>query len=220
MRSYRRLVSTSFINLAVVLSLAGCGGSSTDLFVNMQWQVKCDGQNDCLQGDHLPHDAFDFAPGTTEDVFIPGTSTISAGEDFRASCRLTELENGNLSWDFEIEAVSFSFAVRQAEIPSGGGLLTGDSCEVTVTDDSNTFQGACGSAATSADQPCRFTSVGLVNDEVVTGLSGPTLQTTVQCDALPSPNNTSIQRNIRSFDQGSAASIVIVHCDGRGALFR
>lgn len=204
LRSFARLLPASCVLAAVLAS--GCGDSPR-LFVDLRWQIKCDGNPGCQQQDHPQHDFFSYSGDFAE---LPTDNP----RRFTARCSLEELSSGDLLWNFSAETSTYSFEVRNAQIPAGGGAVTGTGCTVIVVDDVNTYEGACGNDAPSVDQPCRFTAVGLSNSEIITGLPGRTLSTTVECDGIRNQILLTDERNLRSLDSGSPAPLNIVNCDG------
>ena len=130
------------------LVAVGCSESGpTGVFADIQWQVRCQVMGMCT----------------------PAAARIIYGFDGddaqRISCNVTETDTTRiLSFNTRgsLASVPYGLTMINATFPSGGGSPSAG--QVTVTEGSNTYVGACGGSPPSMTQPCQVTNVTFGDD--------------------------------------------------------
>ncbi|MEZ4251357.1 MAG: hypothetical protein R3B99_24360 [Polyangiales bacterium] len=155
---------------SLVLLLAACGDDGVGLFADVQWQVRCPGDLAGCSRDGEPVDVF-----------------ASEGDDgFNIACEVDE--SGGLRFvNFQRVDRRTASAGHRPQTGVDGGAVTGTGCRVTIVDDSTTYEGACGSSAPSASQPCQITGLSFIEDRVGdtdVGSYGPELQMSMSCQGF------------------------------------
>lgn len=181
------------------LTLLSCGGDLGEVGADALWQVRCPaGFPGCASaGDAVNVLAFDGTMG--ED-----------GRTARISCAMTEDEVGTRTIDLDIGyGRDPALSIRGMTI--SGANVVGVGCRVTVVDDSNTLDGACGPATPSETQPCQITNPTFTDRE-----EGPAFNFNLLCRNLAAPAApTMIQRDVtRPNVSREAAPISVFNCDG------
>ncbi len=190
-----RLLLSSFL----ILSFS-CGGGSSDVFGDAQWQVHCGGRSMCSRNG-LPVDVFEF----------------DGNEGTRADCSIIETDSGDRLVSFTLADGDQLLSVAGFVTSAEGGTVRGENCAVTVIDDSNTYgqnieHGRCGANPPSESQPCQLGPVTFNRD----GMDGPEMTTTLLCDGIAAPANPDLlQRDIiKPMAPGMPAEIRLIHCEG------
>lgn len=181
----------------VALGSLSCDGGGRKLFADARWQVRCPpGFPMCSRaGD--PVDIFNFDGDEGAQI---SCAANPAGDSLIINFRVARGTDPSLAVDGLVTG------------PDGGGVR-GGACTVTVVDDGNTYQGACGPNPPSEAQPCQISSV-VFDEEPETG--DPRITTEIFCDHIASPSNPMLlQRNL-TFPMSATepATVAILNCDG------
>ncbi|MCB9604668.1 MAG: hypothetical protein H6720_30485 [Sandaracinus sp.] len=188
---------------SLVLLLAACGDDGVGLFADVQWQVRCPGDLAGCSRDGEPVDVF-----------------ASEGDDgFNIACEVDE--SGGLRFiSFNVSTGGQRLQVTGLQTGVDGGAVTGTGCRVTIVDDSTTYEGACGSSAPSASQPCQITGLSFIEDRVGdtdVGSYGPELQMSMSCQGVTAAADPMrFRRDLyRSRTTGTTpANIRLINCTG------
>ncbi len=181
----------------VALGSVSCGGDGGTMFADARWQVRCP-----------PGFPMCSRAGEPVDIFA-----YDGDEGVQVSCAANPAGD-SLIINFQVARGSDpSFAVDGLVTGPDGGGVRGGACTVTVVDDGNTFQGACGPNPPSDAQPCQITSVAF-DEEAETG--DPRITTRIFCSHIPAPANPMlIQRDVTlPMAPSEPATIAILNCDG------
>lgn len=83
---------------------------------------------------------------------------------------------------------------------SAGGSLVGAGCEVTITEGSNTYVAACGSAEPSSDQPCRIDAAFSTDDD-----GNRVMEVEIFCERLRDTGATDTVVGVTAYGPGVVA---------------
>ena len=182
----------------VVLALVGvgCGDDPPPkVYGDMQWRLRCEEFGGCagirdrsilgLDGDEDQQiDCSQSSSGGTTTLFISAFNRSNPDDEYGISI-------SNLS------------------VPSAGGGVIG-SCNVSVLESGNTFQGRCGATMMTGDtQPCFISAVNFDDSE-----AGPRVQFTMACTDLPNQADATIKRELtRPGDSSMPAFFEITSCE-------
>lgn len=123
----------------------GCSESGpTGVYADIQWQVRCQVMGMCTPSASRSILGFDQDPSFQ-----------------RVSCNVVETASSRiLSFNTRSSdgGVPFGLVMTNATFPSSGGSPAAG-CQISVTEGSNTYVGACGGSPPSMTQPCQVTNV-------------------------------------------------------------
>lgn len=147
--------------------LSGCPGGDDlpPLFLDTQWQVRCDIQGGCV----LPPVRNVFGVDGDDGVGL-FCSAVPSGDNVILTMRANRNDG------------AFGIQFQSVVIPRAGGDIGGVGCQVVVDEGPNTYRGSCGPAAVSGgcledpevssnscDQACRLFNVAISENNVISG---------------------------------------------------
>jgi hypothetical protein len=182
-----------FVALAAVTF--GCGGDPPPkVYGDMQWRLRCDEFGGCAGIRDRSILGLDGDEGQSVDC-------SQSSSDGTTTLFISAYNRSNPDDQFGI-------AINNLRVPSGGGGVVG-TCNVSVLESGNTFQGLCGATmATSEAQPCYIASVMFSDSE-----AGPRVSFTMQCTDLPNQADATIKRELtRPGDSTMPAFFEITSC--------
>lgn len=181
--------------LAAALA-AGCGNDARPPYVIADWAVRCDSVMMMCS----PPPARSI---TGENV---AGNTVSCVVNETDDARTVTVTAGGLAG-----SERYQVQVTAARVPRGGGFAAGGTCRVLVTEGSNRYSAACGSAPPSTEQPCQVEIDFDYDDVVMT----PTANVRVLCDHMPNEVSAEVLRGLGApTASATPAELVFYHCTG------
>lgn len=173
------------------IAAAGCGDPDAGkLFADIQYATRCPTSNHCTGPEDRDICGIN---GGTPCMSVEGTATVS--------CNVTEAGD-NLNINFSAsQGAGFQISVRNATVAASGGFATGSSCTVVVVDGVNRYEGRCGPATPSEEQPCQISSVAFFDD-----MGNPTLEGQIECRDLPNQANPDLLTDVTAVGSGPTAA--------------
>lgn len=168
----RRLLLS--LTLAAPALVMGCGDDPAPLFADVFWHVQCRCYGMCSGID--PRDVNNIDGEDGNDI----------------TCSVHQ-RGGNDVLTFSVtNEAGYSFEIRDAEFPPGGGPVSGVGCQVRIRESGNTYQGACGASQPGEAQPCQITGLMVGTDED----GNPQISGNLLCLEIPSTSDNSIRREV------------------------
>lgn len=186
--------------------LAGCGEDPPPLFADIRWQVQCS----CY--------------GMCSGIPDRDVNNIDGEDGNSISCSVRE-RSGQSVLTFNVSKGSdYTFEIRDAAFPPGGGPVGGASCTVRIDESGNSYVGACGSSQPSELQPCQIRNLEIGED-----MDGfPQISGELVCLELQSTVDSMVRREVtaprgridnsggmcRLFPDTEPVAFRIVNCKG------
>lgn len=180
---------TNVLRLLVGISLlavGGCGDPNAGaLFADFPYATRCEETLGC-SGPQM-HDVCGF---NLSDPCVDGAPQA------QLSCNVTATDTARTLNFSASQGGGFSLRVSGAVVANAGGPATG-SCEVTVVEGPNTYEGVCGSSLPSEAQPCQISAVEFFDD-----MGNPSFRGQIWCQHLP--NRATPTLKIEVTDNGNS----------------
>jgi hypothetical protein len=188
------------LSILMLLALASsCTADAKRVYADARWWAVCPVVNPwqgCQAGEQ--HDL------RQTDGDVVGADT------FRASCFADE-NNGQLSVSFSVQDGEDLIDVRGIVTSRNGGPVLPGGCSVLIVEDENSYEGDCGPAVPSADQPCQIQEVVVDRGDA----DGKSVTVRLQCNNLPWDASPERSFNLRdSASTSSPASLRLANCRG------
>lgn len=177
-----------FLSL-MLLMVVGCSDPPPEVLTDSIWQVECPFGTACqpFPDSHEEIHQFNGAPGESGEI-VNARCSSTRDQSAGFSNLLLEVSEGDET----------GFIVRNLRLDTASGqVIESPACEVSVTDMSFEYEGACGVEAPSTEQPCQITSVDVEGTQVTAR---------VKCEDLASRQNASVIRDVLGYDKQTQSS--------------
>lgn len=195
----------SIIVFMMSLCVAGCGDPNPGLlYADFRYATRCEETLGCPGA--VEHDICGY---NLSDPCYEGMPSPTL------SCSVTEMEGATRTINFSAQqGGGFSIRVEGLVVPFNGGSGGGAGCRVSVVEGNNRYEGRCGGAEPSMEQPCQITNVAFRDD-----LGNPTITGEIFCQYLPNEASRSLRIEVTNIGMGpgpasTPATFRFANCSG------
>ena len=118
------------------------------------------------------------------------------------SCSVGEMDDSRAISFSATNGGGFALSVQNLIVSKSANQVLGSSCEVRITEPSNTYVGGCGSAPPSEMTPCQVTALDFYDD-----MGNPTIEGKLICMGLKNSANPLLEVEITAPGSGPAAEM-------------